>query len=351
MVSSWTSFVSRKRLNMQKTLRSILQNISCFSLINLHLHLLVIAKKNFIKTSPITYLIKRNRQFPSAMSNNTSNISISNDSGVDLFVTYYPLVLIIVGTLLNLFTFVVLCRPIFQDTHKRPTIHYMRVIAIFDILMLYGWNFDHYLAGAHGFTLQLYNIPLCKLVSFLNYFAGEVSAWIRVFVSVDRYLSLSRLHKTWFSQSRNVLIIIAGIIVVFTILNSQFLLFACFYTSVGKVNPDGWLYPLYPLADYLNLAFYNCVPFISMVFFNSGVIYHLIHLQKTSTIQNSRIHHRSISITLVITTFLYLMHVTYHKTNVNRTKTHRFIVVYNLRKEISEYNLGTHGYLYFCCIY
>ncbi|CAF1110365.1 unnamed protein product [Rotaria sp. Silwood1] len=44
-----------------------------------------------------------------------------------------------------------------------------------------------------------------------------------------------------------------------------------------------------------------------MVTFKTGVIYYLIRLQTTSTIQNSRIQHRSISITLVITTSLFII--------------------------------------------
>jgi hypothetical protein len=42
-----------------------------------------------------------------------------------------------------------------------------------------------------------------------------------------------------------------------------------------------------------------------MVIFNSGVIYHLVRLRQTSTVQNSRINHRSMYTTLVITTFLF----------------------------------------------
>jgi len=183
----------------------------------------------------------------------------------------------------------------------------MRTIAIFDILMLYGWNLDHYLSGAHGYTLQTYNVPACKFFSFLNYFAAQVSAWLRVFICLDRYLSLSRLHKTWFSQSKHVLIIINCILIVFTIINFPMFLFACYYNADGTVNADSHLYQVYPMWDYMNLGFYNCAPFLFMVIFNSGVIYHLILLQKTSTVQNSQIQHRSISITLVITTFLFLI--------------------------------------------
>jgi hypothetical protein len=232
-------------------------------------------------------------------------MSVNDGNNADMVATYYPFTLVIVGTIFNSFTFFILCRPAFQDTDKRPTVHYMRAVAIFDILMLYGWNLDHYLSGAHGFTLQLYSIPLCKFFSFFDYFTPQVSAWLRVFICLDRYLSLSRLHKTWFSQSKSVLIIIASIIIVFTIINFQFFLFACFYQSDGTIDPNARLYIIYPLWDMMNLGFYNCAPFILMAIFNSGVIYHLVQLRQKSTVQNSRIKHRSIYTTLVITTFLF----------------------------------------------
>ena len=231
----------------------------------------------------------------------TATVSTSEQ----MFVTYYPLALVIVGTLFNSFTFFILCRPVFRDTDKRPTIHYMRAVAIFDILMLYGWNLDHYLWGTRRITLITYTIPTCKFFSFLNYFAAQVSAWLRVFISLDRYLSLSRLHKTWFSKSRSVLIIIACIIIIFTIINFQFFLYACYYTEDGSISINSSLYLIYPLWDMMNLGLYNCAPFILMVIFNSGVIYHLIVLRQKSTVQNSRINHRSIYITLIITTFLF----------------------------------------------
>ena len=241
---------------------------------------------------------------------NTTISTVVENHSEDLFVTYYPFSLIVGGTLFNMITFLILCRPTFQDTSKRPTLHYMRAIAIFDILMLYGWNLDHYLAHAHGFTLYLYTVASCKFCSFLNYFAPQVSAWLRVFICLDRYLSLSRLHKTWFGQSRSVLMIIAGILVVFTIINFHFFPFVCFYEQDGTVNPEGRLYVVYPLWDYINLGLYNIVPFVVMLGFNSGVIYHLIRLKQTSTVQNSRIQHNSISITLVITTCLFLLMTT-----------------------------------------
>ncbi|CAF4333535.1 unnamed protein product, partial [Adineta steineri] len=120
--------------------------------------------------------------------------------------------LIIIGTSFNVMTFVILCRAKFRDTKARPTLHYMRAMAVFDILI------------------------------------------------VD-----------------------------------------------GTISYVSWLYTIYPLWDDVNLGVSNFLPLILMVIFNSGVIHHLIRLRRTTTVQNSQIKHRAISITLVITTFLFLI--------------------------------------------
>ena len=239
------------------------------------------------------------------MSNNTTTTNVQ--SSEYLIVAYYPLTLIIVGTLLNLLTFIILCRPVFRDTRKQPVIHYMRTIAIFDILMLYGWNLDHYLWIVHGYILLTYSIATCKFFGFLNYFAAQSSAWLRVFICLDRYLSATRLHRTWFSRPKSVLIIITSIIVIFTLFNFHFFVFACFYRPNGSINPNAQLYRIYPLWDYINLGVYNCAPFLLMIALNSGVVYHLIRRRHARVIQNSQIQHRTISITLLLTTFLFLI--------------------------------------------
>ena len=46
----------------------------------------------------------------------------------------------------------------------------MRTISIFDILMLYGWNPDHYLFAVHGITPQKYSIPACSTDLFFGFF-------------------------------------------------------------------------------------------------------------------------------------------------------------------------------------
>jgi hypothetical protein len=72
------------------------------------------------------------------MSNTTNNILINfQDESKNMFVVYDPFIFVIVGTLFNFFTIIILCQTTFRNTNIRPSIHYTRTIAIFDILMLY----------------------------------------------------------------------------------------------------------------------------------------------------------------------------------------------------------------------
>ncbi|CAF1585725.1 unnamed protein product, partial [Adineta steineri] len=178
------------------------------------------------------------------MSNNTTT---NVKSTKHLVTTYYPLVLVINGTLLNVLILIILYRSTFRNTKKQPIIHYMRAIAIFDIFMLYRWNLDHYLSCKHGFRLLTYSIA---------------TSWLRVFMCFDRYISASRLHRPWCGRKKGVLIIISCIIILVALFNFHFLIFACFYRSNGTIDPNARLYQIYPLWDNINLGVYNCIPFI-----------------------------------------------------------------------------------------
>ena len=239
------------------------------------------------------------------MSNASSTTQCT--SWLSMVAAYYPLFLIIAGTSLNLLTLAVLCRSPFRNTKKQPAMHYMRVIAVFDILTLYGWNLDHYFSYVHSLPLSEYSISSCKAIVFISYATRQVSAWLRVFVCFDRYLTLSRLRRTRFNTSRGILIIIGCIIAVFITLNFPLLLFACFYKPDGIISANAPQYQIFPMWDYIHLCVYTAVPLVLMVVFNSGVVYHLLRIRRGSTVSNSRIHHRAVSVTLVVTTSLFLI--------------------------------------------
>lgn len=221
-------------------------------------------------------------------------------------VAYYSLCLVIVGTLLNSFTLFILCRARFRNAGIKSVIYYMRVMAVFDILMLYGWNLDHYVFSIHGFLIQKVSIPVCRFLSFFNYVVPQSSAWFRVFVSLDRYLSLNHLHRTWLNQPKHILIIIGCVIGCCTALNAVFLFYGCSINKAGGVSVYSSTLKMYPLWDYINLGVYNCAPFLLMTLFNCGIIYQLFRLHYSIDREHSRIRHGPISVTLLITTFAFL---------------------------------------------
>lgn len=243
------------------------------------------------------------------MLNSSNNIStISQYETTVMIGSYYPLILIVIGTVLNILTFMTLCRAPFKNTRTRPTIHYMLTIAIFDILILYGWHLENYLNEVHGFSLRLYSEPCCKFFTFLNYFASQVSAWLRVFICITLHNSLMCGYHTWFKRTKTIIIIIVCNIFVFTMINLHFLISPCLYDILQSVNIHAQLYQVDPLWDYVNLVIYNFLPFILMVSFNSSIIYNLIN--RASLLQNQRIRHHSITVTLVIQTCLFLIMTT-----------------------------------------
>ncbi|CAF1402414.1 unnamed protein product [Adineta ricciae] len=241
---------------------------------------------------------------------NMSNITETSSYLSDLrYLGYHSLSMIILGSVFKLITFIVLYRPAFQNTKVRPIIHYMRVLALIDFLGLYGWNLDNYLGLVQGFTLfSSYTVASCKIFSFLNYFTTQVSAWLHVFICFDRYLFLSRTQpNTWFNRSKSVLIIIACIIGVFTLYNLHFFIFVCYKDENGQVNMDSKFYQVYPLYDKIHIFIYSIIPFILMMIFSSISVYHLGKLRQITTIQNSKIPHRSISIALISTSLVFIL--------------------------------------------
>ncbi|CAF1352296.1 unnamed protein product [Adineta steineri] len=245
------------------------------------------------------------------MENVNSSKSTAKDSystGVN-YLGYYNLLTVIIGSIFNIITFVVLCRPTFKNAQTRSTTHYMRALAVIDFIGLYGWNFDSYLNLIYGFTLfYTYTVASCKIFTFLNYFTLQTAAWLHVFVSFDRFLFLSNAKlNTWFNQSKNVLKIIGGIIVFFFLFNFHLLIFVCYEDSNGQVNVYSQYYNFFPAYELTHLVINNIIPSFLILSLNILSIYYLNRIRRTTRVQNSQIRHQAIAITLITTSFLFVI--------------------------------------------
>jgi len=225
--------------------------------------------------------------------------------------TYYPLCLTCLTTILNSLTIIVLNQKVFRP---RPTIRYMSAIAFVDMLMLYGWNLDHFFRLKFGFEIDRLTVLSCKLSIYFNHFLSQSSAWLRVWMCIDRFFTLNQVRqRRAIYQHHRVIFLIIFTFVGIALINLHLPIFSCYTYHNGteiKIAGGSLDYDLYPAWNYINLALYNIIPFILMLIFNILIIRHLILIKRTSILQQSRIRHLSISIPILLTAFLFCIMTT-----------------------------------------
>ena len=67
---------------------------------------------------------------------------------------------------------------------------------------------------------------------FFGFITLQISAWLRVFICIDRYISLRYFYRTWRNQSKTILIIIISIVIFFVLFNHTS------YNSIFIFNND-----------------------------------------------------------------------------------------------------------------
>jgi len=223
--------------------------------------------------------------------------------------TYYPLSLTCLSTILNSLTLIIFSRKRFR---QRPTIHYIRAIALIDILILYGWNLDNFFRLKFSFDLERFTIVTCKFSAYFNNVINQSSAWLRVLMCADRFYTLNKIQQHQaLDRHRCVVFLIIITLILIALINLHLPIFACYMHPNGtEVIIDSLYYQVYPMWHYVNLILYNILPFILMIIFNIRIIRHLIILKRSSTIQQSHIQHRAISISIFLSAFLFCLMTT-----------------------------------------
>ena len=116
----------------------------------------------------------------------------TRSSVITAIFTYYPLFLTCSTTVLNIMILIIFSQSNFL---KRPTIGYMRAMAVIDALMMYGWNLDQFFRLKYGFEVDALTVLSCKLATYYNYVLTQSSAWLRVWMCIDRFLTLYQVRQ------------------------------------------------------------------------------------------------------------------------------------------------------------
>lgn len=102
-------------------------------------------------------------------------------------VTYlFPLV-VLLGTIGNVMSFIVLMRRRMRTT---SVYFFLMVLAVADTLVLYISAFKTWIREITEWELMVYNNFACQTVVFLMLFSQHMAAWTVVLVTVDRFIAV-----------------------------------------------------------------------------------------------------------------------------------------------------------------
>uniref|UniRef100_A0A2C9KTT3 G-protein coupled receptors family 1 profile domain-containing protein n=2 Tax=Biomphalaria glabrata TaxID=6526 RepID=A0A2C9KTT3_BIOGL len=172
-----------------------------------------------------------------------------------------------------------------RSMNKQSIYVYLSTLAIFDSFVLYFGLIRTWVNEIRGSDIRDESAWLCKGLPTLGYTCSDVSVWLIVAVTLERYIVVSHpLKAHHFCQDVRAKKIIAGIVVLFFLINAHFL----FSTDLAQVPPkgvrhkdvveyqckpvqgfDGLIYIAWPWVDAL---LYGFGPFVLISIFNSIII-------------------------------------------------------------------------------
>ncbi|CAF1208895.1 unnamed protein product [Rotaria sordida] len=230
----------------------------------------------------------------------------------------YALLLIIVGTMGNLLTIIVLIR---KNLRRLVTIRYLIVVSICDTISLYGWNLNDFykftISPEHD-NIEEISITHCRVISFMTFVSLQLSSWCLTAVSLDRALNLHFLHwKQTYGKRKYTKYYISILTIICIALNSHILFLNGYRTSAGNIkcyatkNNSDYIYPQW---ERVHLVVYNLCPFAIMCICNTYIIVVTVRSSRAQaestppTLQRKNIErYRQLTALLIIVTFAFVL--------------------------------------------
>jgi hypothetical protein len=156
-------------------------------------------------------------------------------------VACYPLFLIIIGTIFNMTSFLIMQR---QALKKYSCFRILSILALTDASVLYQWNlntfFKYHLSKPPAYhDLEEIHLFWCRWISFFAFSTLQLSSWLLSLVSVDRVMIIySHYWKTKVSaRPMRVNLLIASCLIVIFSMNSHILFWNGYTVKVAVVDP------------------------------------------------------------------------------------------------------------------
>ncbi|CAF2526073.1 unnamed protein product [Rotaria sp. Silwood2] len=199
---------------------------------------------------------------------NRTDLFLSSEESIILYrhpllygVAIYALLLIIVGTIGNILTIIILLRP---NLRQHTTMRYFIAVAVADLCALYSWNlnlFYKHLISLYQNDIEDASMISCRFISFIGFVSLQLSSWYLTLVSIDRCLSIHFLFwRRQLGRASHSTYIILCITIIIIFLNIH-LLFLNGYKQISLNDK----YYIFWKWETVHVVFYNLIPLFVML--------------------------------------------------------------------------------------
>jgi hypothetical protein len=191
-------------------------------------------------------------------------------------------VIILIGTVCNILTFIVMRR---KKMRHQSTYFYMAVLAIADemVLIVGCLNFWMYLYTGKNFVL-LSNIA-CKLGCLLLYATFHFSVWTVVIMTIERFIAVALpLQASHLCTVKRAKIAIISLSLIILLVNIHFLfthgLIDRNNQTGCQATTDAYEFFMFNIWPWIDASIYSFTPLTLLIIFNILIIYNLLKASK-----------------------------------------------------------------------
>ncbi|UJR29043.1 hypothetical protein I4U23_010258 [Adineta vaga] len=213
----------------------------------------------------------------------------------------YSLILILIGTPLNLLCFYIFTRLV--PNRSNATIIVFAHLALIELLIPFTWNINYvvrellwkYQKNISMKNLEQHSLFICKLIAYGSYFSLQCAAWLKTLATFARCASLHNnwSFKNWISKPVNIRRMIWFVIIFIGVLNFPIWIVNGKHEYVKdeynqtKLEVKCYQSQYFQFWEIAHLLLYNFIPFTLMIISNILIIRHV--RESRNRTQRSRI--------------------------------------------------------------
>jgi flagellar basal body-associated protein FliL len=200
----------------------------------------------------------------------------------------YSLILILIGTPLNLLCFYIFTRLV--PNRSNPTIIVFAHLALIELLIPFTWNINYvvrellwkYQKHISLKNLEQHSLFVCKLISYSAYFSLQCAAWLKTLATFARCVSLNHQWSLNKYLSKSIIIRRVILIVIFLIglinfpiwiINGKRISLQNNQTNQTEIQIKCYYQSkFFQFWEIIHLLLYNFIPFTLMIICNILII-------------------------------------------------------------------------------